>query len=469
MKSPENNSMVKATSRSRFDKYRLLKIIFASALSTFFLTGYSQDSQNGYSALQNVVTDQSLVDAIAPYDADVRQSVLVASQYPDVLEKLAQIRNQTSNAFQQTIQGYAQKKQNWFYEISRYPNLMDQLASLPRKQSRQQIESLLNNPSDELKETAWKLYDKHHKDLVAINNLNRQAVSSFQELINPLSRNAQNAFKTLQEMPDVLSLLNDHIDISSQLGERYRNDPAGVDQEIAALHDKLEEQSKQELAAYQNELSQDPKAMQELSRASKDYASTGGYSYPAPTGEKVINYGSPYSYWFGYPFWYNSPMWYPGAFGYGSGIYFGLGGYPSFYGFPSLGFSRWFFGGAYRYYPNLYRQYGRYYRESGARSRYISPGRSAFIGSAGRHFSPNISGRSYQSNGNRAYRGEQSPGQSRSRMAPSQNYRQAPQRSNSYRVAPNTRSYNSPSFGGANRNGFSGGGMRGGSSRGGRR
>jgi len=469
MKSLEKDISIAIADRSRSLNY--YKTLFAIAmLVTAAFSAYSQDfpngynNQNGYDNRQNEVTDQSLVQAIAPYNEDVRNDILIATQYPDILEELSQIRDHTTRAFQATIRNYPQKKQNWFYEISRYPQLMDKLATMPRRKSKGEIESLLSNPTEELKEAAWKLYANHHDDLVTVNNLNQQALISFQELINPLSRNAQTAFRTLQEMPDVLSLLNDHIDIASRLGERFRNDPSGTSQQLAEVHDQLDSQNKQDLASYQDELAQNPQAWQELGQASRDYASTGGYSYPAPTQDKVINYGSPYSYWFGYPVWYSSPMWYPGAFGYGSGIYFGFGGYPSIYGLPSLGFSRWFFGGAYRRYPNLYRQYGRYYSDNVGRGRYVSPNRSAFMGTANRHFVPNMSGRSSGFNNNQAYR------QSRS-MAASQNYRVAPRQS--YSGGNSVRSYSRPSYGSGSNRGFGGGGygggFHGGGGRGGRR
>lgn len=465
MKSLEKGIPIAKTNRSRSLNY--VRTFFAVAvLGITALSAYSQDFPNGYSnqggvdSKQNEVTDQSLVQAIAPYDEDVRNDILTASQYPDILEKLSQIRDNTTKAFRQTIGGYSQKKQNWFYEVSRYPQLMDKLATMPRRQSKEQIESLLDKPTEELKVAAWKLYSKHHDDLVTVNNLNQQALNSFQELIHPLSRNAQTAFRTLQEMPDVLSLLNDHIDIASRLGERFRNDPSGVSQELANAHDELDAQNKKDVASYQEELAKNPQALQELGQASRDYASTGGYSYPAPTGDKVINYGSPYSYWFGYPMWYNYPMWYPGAFGYGSGIYFGFGGYPSIYGLPSPGFSRWFFGGAYRRYPNLYRQYGRYYHDNVRSSRYISPNGRAFMGTANRHFVPDVSRRSSGFNNNQAYR------QSRS-YTPSQSYRVAPRQN--YSNGSGARSFSRPSYGGGMSRSYGGGSHGGGGSRGGRR
>ena len=425
-------------------------------LSAASLTGYGQDDQMVSNTQQNIVTDQSLLKAIAPYNDDVRNDILVATQYPDVLAKLAGIREKSSAAFQQIIQNYAQKKQSWFYEVSRYPDLMHKLATLPRKTSREAIDGILANvnPTPELKEAAWKLYNNHHNDLVKVDAINEEAGNSFQSMIALLNPDAQQAFKTLEEMPDVLSLLNDHSDLVTRLGERFKNNPADVRSDLANIHDQIETQNNEELASYQDQLKQNPQAMQELSQASQEYASQGGYSYPAPTGDKVVNYGSPYSYWFGYPYWYGSPMWYPGLYGYGSGFYFGMGGNPMVYAMPSLGFSRWFFGGAYRYYPHLYRQYDHYYRTVAPRHNAYSP-RTAFIGSAARHFNPSVGSRSYLFDRGQSFR-------TAPRSVNPQGYRSMP-RGNSYSVP--SRSYGS--FGGRTFNG--GGFSRGGGFRGGRR
>lgn len=430
-------------------------------LSAASFTGYGQDDQMVSNAPQNIVTDQSLLKVIAPYSDEIRNDILVATQYPETLARLARIREQSSAGFQQIIQNYSQKKQGWFYEITRYPDLMHKLATMPRRTDKDQIEAMLPNQTPELKEAAWKLYNNHHGDLVQVDNLNEQASAQFQQMIATLDPTGQEAFKTLEEMPDVLSILNDHSDLTARLGERFRTDPGQVREDLAQVHDQLEAENKEQLAAYTDELKQNPQAMQELSQASQQYATQGGYSYPAPTGDKVVNYGSPYSYWFGYPYWYGSPMWYPGMYGYGSGFYFGMGGYPVVYALPSLGFSRWFFGGAYRYYPNLYRQYDHYYRYNVAPRHYGYSPRSAFIGSAARHFNPSVSVRSgYGWNRSGEMRSAQ-------RFAPSGS--RPMMRSNTYQSAP-SRSYGGRSYGGGfGGGGFSRGSFGGGSFRGGRR
>jgi hypothetical protein len=465
MKSLEKEIPQGVSNRGKIKIYRWKSILLLLALGAGLGAVRAQNTDDMYANRQVNVTDESLMKAIAPYDEDIRNDILTATQYPDVLQKASQIRDNTSRAFQRTIQDYPQKKQNWFYEVSRYPDLMDKLASMPRRTSKSEIEAMLPaSATPELKEAAWKLYDNHQNDLIKVASLNQDATIAFQNLIRPLGPTARNAFKSLEQMPDVLSLLNDHIDITARIGERYQNDPASVNRQLADIRDQLDDQNKQDQAAYRDQLAQDPQALQELDRASQDYASTGGYSYPAPTGDRVVNYGSPYSYWFGYPSWYGSPMWYPGAFGYGAGIYLGLGGYSSFYGFPSYGFSRWFYGGAYRYYPNLYRRYDYIYRNRIAGGRYnYYPNRSMYQGSTGRYYNPRISGGSSGFNNNQAYR----------QQTPTQSYRVAP-RNYSYNNRSNSGSYSRPSYGGSSfggrSGGFSGGGgFHGGGGRGGRR
>jgi hypothetical protein len=308
-------------------------VLFAGAS----FTGKAQDDPIVNNAPHNMVTDRSLMRAIAPFDEDVRNDILLATQYPDILDKLAGIREHASSGFQQVIRDYPQKKQNWFYELSRYPDLMHRLAVMQPKASKSELTGMLPDNSPELKDAAWKLYRHHHSDLVTVDNLNGEARQLFQDMIMLLNPEAQNAFRTLEEMPDVLSLLNDHADLTTRLGERFKNDPTGVRQDLASVHDQLE-------------------SKQGSGNAAQQYAG-GGYSYPAPTGDKVVNYGNPYSYWFGYPYWFGSSMWYNGLYGYGWG---------------------------YRYYPYLYRRYVYYRPEVGRYPRYANPARNTRTGTSTR-------------------------------------------------------------------------------------
>ncbi|MFC0183070.1 hypothetical protein ACFFJX_11075 [Pseudarcicella hirudinis] len=105
----------------------LLSSIFVwVAFSGLFLS-FSVNAQNNQPPQmgqgQNNPQDdqQNLVNSIAPYKEDVRNAILIASQYPDVLEKMAQLHDQTSMAFQQTIQDYGQRNKDGFmnFHVSR--------------------------------------------------------------------------------------------------------------------------------------------------------------------------------------------------------------------------------------------------------------------------------------------------------------------------------------------------------------
>src|SRR6185295_16781411 len=95
-------------------------------------------------------TSEGLNDAVASYDANVRQSILVASQYPSVLLQLQKSQDQTMASFQKMISKFRQQKQEWFYTVTRYPELMHQLATLPAKQTKEEVYKLLPNKDPDL-------------------------------------------------------------------------------------------------------------------------------------------------------------------------------------------------------------------------------------------------------------------------------------------------------------------------------
>lgn len=403
-----------------------------------------------FAQVNQLETDKGMISSIAPYNSDVRQAILQASQYPEILTQLQKSQSQTRATFQDIIGDFRREKQNWFYTLTRYPELMHTLATLPKREDKDAIYQLLPNQSPELREAAWQLYRHEKNDLVEMDNIKSVAQQEFDKTIQNLDELTANAFRKLSALPDVLTLMTNNIDLISKLGNQYRDNPIQLDNQLAALHDSLNVQSQYEIAALKKQLANDPQAVQELGQATKDYAAANGYNLPNqqnytsnyPNYYGSNYYGNPYSYWFGYPFWYSSPMWYPGGFGFYSGFYTGLGGF-GMYGFPSYGFSNWFFNsGYYNRYPNLYRQFGNYYRGHSADNRVLGSVNNGFMGVAGRHFNTN--------NGGRMGNFNSSSGFSR---AGRQSYQNS---GNSFRA--NAGSYRTQSSGFSGVRGFSGGG-----------
>jgi hypothetical protein len=248
-------------------------------------------------------TVEGLNDAVASYDASVRQSILVASQYPSVLVQLQKSQDQTMASFQKMISKFRQAKQEWFYNVTRYPELMHQLANLPAKQKKEDIYKLLPNQDPDLKEAAWKLYHNEKKNLAKLDNIRISANSEFENSVSHLNAPARDAFQKLQNKPDVLTLLTNNIALTEKLGDRYKSNPSELTNQLAMLHDKLEIKNQEQAAEFKKQIEGDPKAMKELQDASNAYKRNSYYNN---------QYYNPYSYWFGYPYWYPYPMWYPG-------------------------------------------------------------------------------------------------------------------------------------------------------------
>jgi hypothetical protein len=269
---------------------------------------------------------------------------------------------------------------------------MHTLATLPKKQNKEEVYKLLPNQDAGLQEAAWKLYSDEKEYLVKLDNINISAQKDFDKAIQNLDAPAKAAFQKLSTLPDVLTLLTNNIDLATRLGEHHKSNPKELNDRLAALHDSLNVQNQYEIAAYKKQMADDPKATEELSQAAKDYAKTNDIDVPAQQNYDMDNtnyYANPYSYWFGYPEWYSYPLWYPGSFWFDSGLYLGLGGF-GIWGLPGFGFSHWFFNGEhYNHYPNLYRQYGNYYRGNIHENRIMGSVNHGFMGNANNHFNPN--------------------------------------------------------------------------------
>ncbi|HEV8514793.1 MAG TPA: hypothetical protein VGQ59_16025 [Cyclobacteriaceae bacterium] len=365
VKSVHLTSEINSGWRSLFYRFLFWLLLFAAAEVAL--------AQNA-----KLETSEGLNEAVASYDANVRQSILIASQHPSVLLQLQKSQDQTMAAFQKTIGKFRQQKQEWFYTVTRYPELMHQLATLPAKQTKEAVYKLLPNQDPDLKEAAWKLYHNEKKNLIKLDKICMSANSEFEKSVSHLNEPARDAFRKLQNRPDVLTLLTNNIVLTIKLGERYKTNPSELNNQLAMLHDKLEIQSQQEAAAFKKQMENDPKAMKELKQASNAYKNNGYYNNNP--------YYYPYSYWFGYPYWYPYPMWYPAMYWYYPGFYFGVGG---LYGFPSFGFTYWLYnGGYYMRYPHLYRGLSEYYQTNVVTRRVITPVNRGFVNVATTHYNP---------------------------------------------------------------------------------
>lgn len=326
-----------------------------------------------FSQNNQLETDKGLLQSIAPYSSDVRQSILMASQNQNVLDRAQQIRTRSQKSFQDLIKGFGQKEQGYFYEVTRYPNVLNTFATNTNLR-RNDVDDLVANTSSILKDNAWSLYRSNRDVIVQIYQLNQNADQEYQQMIQSLDPSTQSAFRQLANYPDVMTLMSDNRDLTARLGERYTNDSEGLNKELSELHDSMVAQRQYDVAEYKKKLNDNPDAAKELDQAAEEYAQSNNYVLPNRDQDVYITnsyynnnpsrayYSNPYSYWCGYPYWYTTPLWYPSSYWYDFRFSFGIGSV-GLYGYASYGFADWFYyGGYYRRYPVLYGSFGNYYR-----------------------------------------------------------------------------------------------------------
>ncbi len=183
-------------------------------------------------------------------------------------------------------------------------------------------------------------------------------------------------------MPDVMSLLTEHINLVVSLGEAYKNDPEGTRKKLDEVNAQVTAQDQKDLDEYKKKVESDPQLQEEMKKSSQEfadsYSANGDSSYDNQQAQNqkqptVVNnyyngYGGygyyspyPYPYWFGYPYWYSYAMWYPRPLYYYTGFYLGAGGNVVVVGMPSRFYSNWFFSYGYRRYPRYYGFCNTYY------------------------------------------------------------------------------------------------------------
>ena len=348
----------------------------------FLFTGLTVVAQKS-----KLETENGMLTAIAAYDAEIRKDILTVSQYSAVLDDIKNLREKDQATFKNLIGGFEQKKQGWFYEMTRFPDLLHNLANQKKGLSRSDVAAMLPTKDSNLEEATWQLYRSNSYDLVEVDRLNQKAGESFENLIQNLEPNAKSAFRNLSKYPDVMVFLINNKELVGRIGNLYKDDFDSLNQKLAVKHDSITLENDRQMALYKKQLEEDPEALKELNEASEEYANENGYVLPQNRNYYNNNYYiNPYSFWFGYPYWYGSPLWYPGAYWNSYGFSYGLGGF-GFYAYPSWGFSNWFYNrGYYRHYPSLYRRFGHYYNNNYGRGRNYYSSNRGFMIAANRHY-----------------------------------------------------------------------------------
>lgn len=302
------------------------------------------------------------VEALALYPEDVRLAVLEAAKYPAVLVNMQHMQQKTSAAFRTLIEDFPRSTQEVFYDLTRYPGLIDDIARDRSDFSavRAHLQVLPANRRAEAEGVA----DRQMNTLVKIAELNRTANQAFEDLVAPYPAPAQAAFRKLTSVPEVLDILNEDLRFTVLVGDIYRDDPAWVIRQVDSLSLAVARTHARELEEWKRELESNPQARAELEEATREYAGEYGYGddlyatdelYAGqdPRHPAVVehHYYYHYPYWYGYPWWRPYPYWRPWPYWYDWGCYWYDHTVIVVY-LPSYHFMHWYF-----YRPHHFHRY----------------------------------------------------------------------------------------------------------------
>lgn len=335
-------------------------------------------AQPGGSLLAELAEEEKdAVNALVMYPEDTRLAILESSQYPEALIKMQRLQSQTSGSFQNLLAGYSKSTQEMIWDVTRYPGLLERLVTEGRG-SRSNIETILGDYPEAVADNAMSAGMQHLPLLEEIIQLQRSAGEAFDALLKDYPPEARNALHTLLDLPEVLTILTDNIELTLLVGDLYRRDPQMVLYKADSLSMEVARQNAQELEGWKAELEDNPEAVEELKASAQEFAREYGYDdefydYPdddlyydeqAETYVVEHHYYYHYPYWFGYPAWYTYPRWRPFPYWYDWGFYFRPGRTIVILHLPSYYFTNWYFYNPYHHYhyPHLSAHFVRHYR-----------------------------------------------------------------------------------------------------------
>jgi|GEM_PF-3241577 len=247
--------------------------------------------------------DRVAIEALALYPEDVRNHILEASTEAGLLDNLDELQEASQDDFRALLDPYPEEVQQDLFDLSRYPDLVAAIAEGGPK-SRGELERLASRYPDDVRELAVRQGLERHRVIQRMDALLEDFDERFDDLVEGLSPRKREAFQALLGMPEVLTLLVEHEDMTALVGDAYERDPAGTRDRFADLALEVARRNAEEADDWKASVDRDPDLRRDYEAAARDYERDTGYgAYAAPSASVnvVVN---PYPFWVGYPWWY---------------------------------------------------------------------------------------------------------------------------------------------------------------------
>ena len=315
------------------------KVIF---MVLIFLVQLANAQEKESMLQQWIEDDQEIVEALVLYPEATRKIVFEACSHPEALVKIDRIQMRTSQNFKELVSEYSKDEQEGFYNLSRYPGLVDRIVENGPK-SRSELVAITAEYPDDIQSAAKKYGSKRYEVLRQINRLQKESDTAFAHLLEGYSPTVQDAYKELMEEPEIMNLLTDNIKMAILVGDLYQRDKDWLIKKADSLHLEVARRNTEELEDWKNNLEDDYYTLEEAKEAAREFAKDNEYDVEPYDERRIEIIYRPYPYWFGYPYWYPYPYWRPYPYWYHTGFYFDSYGSVVIVGLPSFYYTHWFF------------------------------------------------------------------------------------------------------------------------------
>jgi hypothetical protein len=354
------------------------KWIIPLALVSATWTSYAQDDTSLLGVLET--EDKEAIEALVLYPEETREAILEATLHPELLIRIKGIQTETQTKFDALLAPYTQETQATLWDVTRYPGLVDRLASIDRYHLRE-LDQILEDYPEVIHKRARTAFDRYYDELRQINAIAETSDAAFEALLSAYDVTTQQAYRKLLELPEVLSIMSENIDLVVLTGDLYQRDPELIRGKADSLHLVLARQQAQELADWQEELENNEAIRDDLMATAEEFAEAHEYEYDdlyydyegddlyynadeeVEMEVRAYHYYH-YPYWFGYPRWYVYPRWRPYPYWWEWGFYIGPRRQIVIIDLPSYYFVNWYFYYPHHhyYYPRVTDQFIRHYR-----------------------------------------------------------------------------------------------------------
>lgn len=324
---------------------KLMKMIamIGLLLPGWILPAFSQSDKELLSEL--IADDRESVDALVMYPADTRLAILEVAMNPEILMRMKGIQNKTQNSFLEIVQPLSKDEQEQVYQLTRYPDLLASLVVGGKKSNAVMREIVAAYPED-IQPAAEDLGRKRYDELAAIHRLSASAHDAMETVLTGYPADIQESARKLLDLPEVVGILTENMQLTVLAGDVYRQDPEWVLQKADSLNFELARAQAEELVEWKKNLENDPEAKKELAASADAYAQEQGVRSEVNRSPDLVNmyvHYAPFSYWFGYPYWYSYTSWYPYPYWWDWGFYYGPSNQMIVFGLPSYHFVHWHF------------------------------------------------------------------------------------------------------------------------------